>query len=183
MNFTELENYMKGIDTNIIPDCEIAVYKDHKCLYKNSFSRPNYSAEESEKDLYYLFSASKVITCTAAMRLIEDKKLGLDDPVSKYLPEFEKLYVMKNGEKVPAENTLTVRHLMSMQGGFTYNLGFEGIKRIQRESGNKATTREVVSALAEMPLSFEPGENYQYSLCHDILAAVFEVVSGKKVPE
>ena len=183
MNFTELENYMKGIDTNIIPDCEIAVYKDHKCLYKNSFSRPNYSAEESEKDLYYLFSASKVITCTAAMRLIEDKKLGLDDPVSKYLPEFEKLYVMKNGEKVPAENTLTVRHLMSMQGGFTYNLGFEGIKRIQRESGNKATTREVVSALAEMPLSFEPGENYQYSLCHDILAAVIEVVSGKKFSE
>ena len=183
MNFIELENYMKNIDTNIIPDCEIAVYKDHKCLYKNSFSRPNYPVEESEKDLYYLFSASKVITCTAAMRLIEDKKLGIDDPVSKYLPEFAKLYVLKEGQKVPAKNTLTVRHLMSMQGGFTYNLGFEGIKRVREESNNKATTREVVSALADMPLSFEPGENYQYSLCHDILAAVIEVASGKKFSE
>ena len=72
---------------------------------------------------------------------------------------------------------------MSMQGGFTYNLGFEGIKRVRGESNNKATTREVVSALARMPLSFEPGENYQYSLCHDILAAVIEVASGKKFSE
>ena len=183
MNFTELENYLKNIDTNIIPDCEIAVYKDHKCLYKNSFARPNYPEEEKEKDLYYLFSASKVITCTAAMRLIEDEKLRLDDPVSKYLPEFANLYVLKEGKKVPAENTLTVRHLMSMQGGFTYDLGFEGIKRVREESNNKATTREVVSALARMPLSFEPGENYQYSLCHDILAAVIEVASGKKFSE
>ena len=183
MNFTELENYLKNIDTNIIPDCEIAVYKDHKCLYKNSFARPNYPEEEKEKDLYYLFSASKVITCTAAMRLIEDEKLGLDDPVSKYLPEFAKLYVLKEGKKVPAENTLTVRHLMSMQGGFTYDLGFEGIKKVREESNNKATTREVVSALSRMPLSFEPGENYQYSLCHDILAAVIEVASGKKFSE
>ena len=57
MNFTELENYLKKIDTNLIPDCEIAVYKDHKCLYKNSFSRPNYPEVEREKDLYYLFAS------------------------------------------------------------------------------------------------------------------------------
>lgn len=183
MNFTELENYLKKIDTNLIPDCEIAVYKDHECLYKNSFSRPDYPAEENEKDLYYLFSASKVITCTAALRLVEDGKLGIDDPVSKYLPEFTRLYVLKDGEKVPAKNTLTVRHLFSMQGGFNYNLGFEGIKRVKAETDNKASTREIVAAIAEMPLSFEPGENYQYSLCHDILAAVIEVASGKKFSE
>ena len=84
MNFTELTNYLSKIDTNLIPDCEIAVYKNHDCLYKNSFSRPDYPKEEAKKDLYYLFSASKVITCTAALRLVEENKLGIQDPVSKY---------------------------------------------------------------------------------------------------
>ena len=183
MNFTELTDYLSKIDTNLIPDCEIAVYKDHECLYKNSFSRPDYPKEEAKKDLYYLFSASKVITCTAALRLVEENKIGIDDPVSKYLPEFAELYVLKGDKKVPAKNTLLIRHLFSMQGGFTYDLGYESIKRVKEESNNKASTREIVAAIAKMPLAFEPGEDYRYSLCHDILAAVVEVASGKKFSE
>ena len=183
MNFTELTNYLSKIDTNLIPDCEIAVYKNHECLYKNSFSRPDYPKEEAKKDLYYLFSASKVITCTAALRLVEENKIGIDDPVSKYLPEFAELYVLKGDKKVPAKNTLLIRHLFSMQGGFTYDLGYEGIRRVRQESNNKASTREIVAAIAKMPLAFEPGEDYRYSLCHDILAAVVEVASGKKFSE
>ena len=183
MNFTELTNYLSKIDTNLIPDCEIAVYKNHECLYKNSFSRPDYPKEEAKKDLYYLFSASKVITCTAALRLVEENKIGIDDPVSKYLPEFAELYVLKGDKKVPAKNTLLIRHLFSMQGGFTYDLGYEGIRRVREESNNKASTREIVAAIAKMPLAFEPGEDYRYSLCHDILAAVVEVASGKKFSE
>ena len=183
MNFTELTNYLSKIDTNLIPDCEIAVYKNHECLYKNSFSRPDYPKEEAKKDLYYLFSASKVITCTAALRLVEENKIRIDDPVSKYLPEFAELYVLKGDKKVPAKNTLLIRHLFSMQGGFTYDLGYESIRRVKEESNNKASTREIVSAISKMPLAFEPGEDYRYSLCHDILAAVVEVASGKKFSE
>lgn len=183
MNFTELTDYLSKIDTNLIPDCEIAVYKNHECLYKNSFSRPDYPKEEAKKDLYYLFSASKVITCTAALRLVEENKIGIDDPVSRYLPEFAELYVLKGDKKVPAKNTLLIRHLFSMQGGFTYDLGYEGIRRVREESNNNASTREIVAAIAKMPLAFEPGEDYRYSLCHDILAAVVEVASGKKFSE
>ena len=183
MNFTELTDYLSKIDTNLIPDCEIAVYKNHECLYKNSFSRPDYPKEEAKKDLYYLFSASKVITCTAALRLVEENKIRIDDPVSKYLPEFAELYVLKGDKKVPAKNTLLIRHLFSMQGGFTYDLGYEGIRRVREESNNNASTREIVAAIAKMPLAFEPGEDYRYSLCHDILAAVVEVASGKKFSE
>lgn len=183
MNFTQLTDYLSKIDTNLIPDCEIAVYKNHECLYKNSFSRPDYPKEEAKKDLYYLFSASKVITCTAALRLVEENKIRIDDPVSKYLPEFAELYVLKGDKKVPAKNTLLIRHLFSMQGGFTYDLGYESIRRVKEESNNKASTREIVSAISKMPLAFEPGEDYRYSLCHDILAAVVEVASGKKFSE
>lgn len=183
MNFTGLTDYLSKIDHNLIPDCEIAVYKDHECIYKNTFSKPGYDPEEAKKDTYFLFSASKVITCTAALRLVEDGKLGLDDPVSKYLPEFAELYVKKGEGKVPAKNTLTVRHLFSMQGGFNYYFMHESIQKVIRESNRQASTREIVAAISKMPLEFEPGENFHYSLCHDILAAVVEIVSGKKFSE
>ncbi len=180
MDFSGLTNYLTNLDNNLIPDCEIAVYKDHECIYKNSFIKPVYTTEEANKDMYFLFSASKVITCTAAMRLFEDGKIGLDDPVSKYLPEFAQLYVKAENNTVPAKNTLTIRHLFSMQGGFNYNLRYESIQKVINESNNQASTREIVAAIAKMPLEFEPGDNYLYSLCHDILAAVIEVASGKK---
>ncbi len=184
MDFSKLTNYLKNLDHNLIPDCEIAVFKDHECIYKNAFTKPNYDLNEANKDTYFLFSATKVITCTAALRLVEEGKILLDEPVSKYLPEFAELYV-RNGDngKVPAKKTLTVRHLFSMQGGFTYFFGYESIQKVIRESNRQASTCEIVSAIAQMPLEFEPGDNFHYSLCHDILAAVVEVASGKKFSE
>lgn len=183
MNFDGLAEFLKNIDHNLIPDCEVVVYKDHKCIYKKRFATDRVAPEEDNKDMYYLFSASKVITATATMRLVEEGKIGLDDPVKNYLPEFANLYVMKNGEKVPAQNTLTIRHLLSMQGGFNYNINHEELKNIKEQSDNKATTREVVAAIAKMPLVFEPGEDYLYSICHDVLAAIIEVVTGKSFYE
>lgn len=183
MNFSLLTNYLNQVDKNNFPDFRLLVYKDHKCIYDERFVADDVLPEETDKDMYYIFSASKVITCTAAMRLIQDGKLGLDDPVYKYLPEFKELYVNKNGERALAKNTLTVRHLFSMQGGFTYDLCHSEIRKIQEETKNKATTLEMMKGLSKMTLSFEPGENFQYSLCHDILAAVVEVASGKKFSE
>lgn len=183
MDFSGLTNYLTNLDHNLIPDCEIAVYKDHECIYKNAFSKPDYDTKEAEKDTYFLFSATKVITCTAALRLVEEGKLDLEDAVSKYLPEFAELYVRNGDDKVPAKNTLTIRHLFSMQGGFTYYFGYDSIQKAIKESDYKGSTREIVASIAQMPLEFEPGENFHYSLCHDILAAVVEVVTGKKFSE
>ena len=183
MDFSRLINYLEQRDKNLIPDCRVVVYKDHECLLDRSFACSDVTESEKNKDMYYLFSASKVITCTSALRLVEDGKLGIDDPVSKYLPEFAELYIIKDVKKVPAKNTLTVRHLFSMQGGLTYNLGHEEIQKIKDATDNKATTREIMRGIAKMPLSFEPGTNYQYSLCHDVLAAVIERISGLSFAE
>ena len=183
MDFSNLTNYLENIDHNFIPDCEIVVYKDHQCLYKNTFSKPNYNPEESQKDMYYLFSATKVITATATLRLVEEGKLDLDDPVCKFLPEFADLYVKNGSDILPAKNALTIRHLFSMQGGFTYNFFAPSIQEAIKKYGSLGTTREIVSSFTTVPLIFEPGENFCYSLCHDILAAVVEVVVGKRFSE
>lgn len=174
MNFEKLTNYIKNTDKNLIPECEIAIYQNNEKIYYNYFKRDD--VKENKKDMYFLFSASKPITCTSALMLLEKGLLNLEDPVSKYLPEFGELY-LRDGSR--AKNTLKIKHLFTMTGGFTYDVGFEGIKKVYAETNGKATTREMVAAISKMPLEFEPGEGYRYSLCHDVLAAVVEVITGK----
>ena len=168
-----------------IPSCDICVWEDHKEIYRFMCGFKNASKTEIIKgdELYYLYSASKVITCTAAMRLVERGTIGLDDPVSKYIPEYAFLrYKSPEGIK-PCTNVMTVRHLFSMRGGLNYNIDSEPIKTVRKETDNKADTLTMVKSFIKEPLEFQPGEGFQYSLCHDVLAAVVEVASGKKFGE
>ena len=166
-----------------IPSCDLIVYKDGEEVYRHlaGFSDAEGKVPASTNDLYRLFSATKVSTCTAALRLIEDGKLSLDDPVSKYLPAYANLTVKQaDGSVAPAKNVMTVRHLFTMSGGLNYDMNRGGSPRIIAEKGIKAGTVEICNAYAEAPLDFEPGTHFQYSLCHDVLGAVIEVASGMK---
>lgn len=166
-----------------VPACELAVTKDGETVYRKSvgFSDSAKTKPACPDDIYWIFSATKVITCTAAMRLVESGVIALDDPVSKYIPEFEHLIIKnKDGSLVPAQNTLTVEHLFTMTGGLTYNLGTANILLAKKFD---TSTLHIVKAIAKDPLVFEPGTHYQYSLCHDVLAAVVEVASGIRFSE
>ncbi len=187
MDLSLLKNYLDNIDKNMVPSCRCIVKRGNETLFEYFGAREDVYESEKDKSLYYLFSATKVITCSAVMRLHEEGLLSIEDPVYKYLPEFETLYIggsfqrahMVIDESMPkAKNTLLIKHLMSMQGGFTYDLGHPEILKVKEETNNQASTREIVRAISKIPLLFEPGTNYQYSLCHDILAAIVEVVSG-----
>jgi CubicO group peptidase (beta-lactamase class C family) len=115
------------------------------------------------------------------MQLIEQGLIGLDVPVSEYLPEYKMMKVKEGSGVRPAKNTLTTRHLLSMQSGLNYNLDAPSILKILEASEYDATTRQVIAALASEPLDFEPGTHFQYSLSHDVLGAVIEVVSGQQL--
>ena len=78
---------------------------------------------------------------------------------------------------------MLVWHLLSMQSGLDYDLERPGVKRVLQEKGMAATTREVVDAFTESPLIFEPGTHFRYSLSHDVVAALIEVVSGMRFGE
>jgi len=115
--------------------------------------------------------------------LVEEGKLSLDDPVSKYLPEFETLWVLDsetNGERrvVRAANVLTVRHVMSHMGGLPFEL-----PNYERMGGwnRRMPLRSAAAVAAALPLEFEPGTRDSYSnLGIDIGAAVVEVVAGMR---
>ena len=115
--------------------------------------------------------------------LVEEGKLNLDDPVSKYLPEFGELWVQEsqsNGVRrvVKARNVLTVRQVMNHTGGFAFELpNFKSMGGWSR----RMPLRSVAAMAAALPLQFEPGTKIRYSnVGIDIGAAIVEVISGKR---
>ena len=190
MDFSAIKNYLDNVDGNLVPFRECLVTVNGKNVFQYSACKADVKELERGKDTYYIFSMSKISTCVAAMRLVEEGKMSLDDPVSKYLPEFDELYIggsyercaeVRDDDMPKAKNPLLIKNLFAMGGGLTYNLGHPEIRKVRQATDDKADTRQIASAIAKMPLLFEPGEDYAYSLCHDVLGAVIEVVSGKSL--
>lgn len=178
MDFTKLKDYLEHLkETENIPACDCVVYKGHDIVFRHMAGFSDLAGKKpvSASDKYILYSATKVLTATATMQLVERGMLGLEDAVSQYLPEFAHMYV---GDK-EAENRITVEHLLSMRGGFNYNVDVPQIRQAVQDNP-QADTAEIIKALAKVPLDFEPGTRFQYSLCHDVLARLIEVVSGMK---
>lgn len=185
--FEPLTGFLDSIEAKFnIPAVEVAVMKGGELIYRHAagYSDPEKTKPVSDKDLYWIFSSSKISTCTAALKLIEDGVIGLDDPVSKYLPNYANLTVMQeDGTVVPAKNVMTIRHLMSMCGGLDYDGKRGSVEKVIAEKGEAVTTADICNAFADGPLVFDPGTHFRYSLCHDVLGGVIEVASGMRFGE
>jgi CubicO group peptidase (beta-lactamase class C family) len=144
--------------------------------------------------IFRIYSMSKPITSVAAMMLVEDGRLKLDDPIATYLPEYASMTVgvEKPGadgkpvlETVPARRPITVQDLMRHTSGLTY--GFFGpglVKQAYNAAGlgdNDPTLAEFSQRLAKLPLAYQPGTTWDYSQSTDILGRVIEVVSGQSL--
>lgn len=186
MNFDNVIRLMdESVEKHCVPCSEIIVTRKGEEIFRYRNGTRDVLRKEplTGKELYFLYSATKPITCTAALQLVEQGKLGLEDKLADYLPEFAEMYVKQpDGSLKKAQNPITIRNLFTMTTGFHYNVACPSIMKVKEENPD-AATREVVCALAHEPLSFEPGTHYQYSLSHDVLAAVIEVVSGETFGE
>ncbi len=140
-----------------------------------------------DKDaLFRIYSMTKPITTVAMMMLYEDGLFQLGDPVSKYVPEFEKQKILKDGELVDPGSPMTIEQLMSHSAGLTY--GFEGdhvVETAYQESGlsESSDLDEYIQKLSVLPLRFEPGTRYHYSVATDVLGAMVERLSGMTLEE
>lgn len=173
MDTTAFEIVRKELDllaAQGMPLCGVTVRRSHEKLFE-------YGVNIANDQRLFLYSCSKPITIAGVMRLYERGLIGLDDPVAKYLPAYADAYVMKNGVKAKPDTVMTIRHLMTMTAGLNYDLNTEPIR--QTITAGKTDTISIVNAFIQLPLDFSPGDKYQYSLAHDVLAAIAEVVSGK----
>jgi CubicO group peptidase (beta-lactamase class C family) len=155
-----------------------------------------------ENSIYRMYSTTKVVTGIAAMRLIQDGKLRLDQPVAELIPEFKSLRVAidakKSLESRPARTTMTMRHLLTHTSGLAYWIpaaGSDLLPTVYRERGitpgdygirgvrpgygpQVKTLSEMLARLAELPLLADPGTVYQYSVGYDVMGLIIERVSG-----
>ena len=180
MNFEPLRALMETLVAEGVPGCELAVCRGHKVLFHEcaGFSDAARLRPATPFDRYLLYSCTKPVTAAAAMRAMEEGLFELEQPVADILPAYKDAYLLKDGARVKPENAMTIRHLMTMSAGLNYNFDRESIRRANERHDGCATTVEIAEALVEDPLDFEPGARFQYSLCHDVLAAVIEKASG-----
>lgn len=148
---------------------------------------PQSGAAMQPDSIFRIYSMTKPIVSLATLMLVEQGRLQLVDPVSRYLPVFagQNVAVEQGGERalVPAQRDATVHDLLRHTAGLTYEfLGDSPVQLQYRDADIAARDRsnaEFCAVLAALPLAHQPGSCWQYSRATDVLGAVLEVVSGK----
>ncbi len=132
--------------------------------------------------IFRIYSMTKPITAVAALILVDEKKLSLDDSVAKHLPDLTDVR-LENGEK--PTRAMTVRDLCCHTSGLIYGWGADKVSR-RYQKANVLGQRDLdamVDRLADLPLAFEPGSKWRYGVSTDVLGAVVEAVSGQPLDE
>lgn len=179
-DFTKLREFQDYLVGWRIPGNDCSVFKDGREIYRYC---AGYADVENGRrmrgdELYYFWSASKVITTSLALRLHEAGLYAMNDSLADYIPEFRDMR-LSNGE--PAANQIKIKHLFNMSAGFDYNFNTPAINEVREKTNGRCPTLDVARAIAKSPLQFEPGSHWSYSLCHDVLGAFIETVSGKRL--
>ncbi|WP_373497702.1 serine hydrolase domain-containing protein [Aquiflexum sp.] len=178
------------------PGLVALIVRNGKVVYHTAKGKADVeSGKDMSKDaIFRIASQTKAITSTAVMMLWEEGKFRLDDPISKYIPEFKNPKVLQNFQygdttytTVPAKREISIRHLLTHSAGIGYG-GIdrdERMKMIYQKAGiveafdtegmdNERNIRE----LAKLPLHQDPGESFIYSMSIDVLGYLVEIVSG-----
>ncbi|MCP1426824.1 CubicO group peptidase (beta-lactamase class C family) [Paenibacillus xylanexedens] len=187
MDFKPLASFIDRITSWRIPWAEVLVMHRNDTVfhYRNGYANLEEKTPIGDGAIFNLYSMTKIMTCVAGLQLVEKGAMLLSDPLSDYLPEYAEMMVKKtmpNGEirLEKATRAITVRDLFTMTAGFSYDVGCPSIQEAVKSTDGTLPTRDFARALAKEPLLFEPGTHWNYSMCHDVLGALVEVVSGKR---
>ena len=182
MMFSQTRKFCDSFLEAGIPGFDLAVYKDGKSVVRHwaGYSDLENKIQIDGTERYNLYSCSKVITCTAALQLWERGLFSLEDKLSHYMPEFTHMQIQTETGLRQAQKPILIKHLFEMTAGFSYKCNSPWIRICKEETQGRCPTRELMVYLAKEPLLFEPGERWEYSLCHDVLAALVEVITGEK---
>ena len=155
-----------------------------KVVYFKSFGKMDLEADKPmrEDTIFRIYSMSKAITTAAALILYDEGKLGLDDPVSKYIPDFKEVEVWNAAGNVAPERAPTIRDLMRHTAGLTYGVfGDSEVDKLYLEAKILDPHDDLIAMsakLGKLPLSYSPGTKWIYSVAVDVLGRVIEVASG-----
>ncbi len=188
--------FKNEVETGKISGADILIRQRGKDVYHEIFGVQDVvsKAPITDKTIFRLSSLTKVITSVVAVQLIQDGKMKLDDPVSKYIPSFAKVKVgvekkaedgSKSLELVDPVRPITILDLLRHTSGITY--GFYGdslVRKAYKDAdiyAGEFDLAEFAERIARLPLHNQPGALWQYGHSTDILARIMEIVSGKSL--
>jgi CubicO group peptidase (beta-lactamase class C family) len=190
-----LDATMKGlVDKGYVPGVVTYVARHGKVVHQSIYGKSDLStgAPLKEDTIYRMYSQTKPVTGVAMMILFEEGRWKLDEPVTKYVPEFKDLKVYKGldakGQPIlePIARSATMREVMTHTAGFAYGLTTDNpVDKAYRDSGllGSATLHDVMVEASKLPLASQPGEGWRYSIAVDIQGFIVEKLSGQSLPD
>ena len=185
----------KAVESGELPGAVVLIARDGQLVYAKSFGWQDRDQNIPMRNdsIFRLYSMTKPVVSVAAMMLVEEGKLGLQEPVSKYIPEFKDMKVGVESadaegkpvlKLVDAKRQITVQDLLRHTSGLTYGvLGpLNAVKQMYKDAdifSQKWVLADFCRALAKLPLQFQPGTTWEYSHSTDVLGRVVEVASGQ----
>ena len=181
-------NWVKGVVTIIVKDGQVVQYKGY------GYSDADTKKPMENNSIFRIASQTKAIVSAGVLVLYDEGKLSLNDPVSKYIPEFSHETVLDKFNAadttyttVPAKRDITIKDLLTHTSGLDYaGIGSDNMKAIYAKSNLPSglssvdqNLQDVMKRLAELPLVHQPGEKWTYGLNLDLLGDLIEIISGK----
>lgn len=195
---THLNKYFEHyVDDGRLPGFHLVVSRHGKVAHQHRYGMRDMEASlpVDADTIWRIYSMTKPITSVALMMLVEEGKLLLTDPVSKFIPAFGDSRVWRGGSVVkpltePVTEPMLVWHLLTHTAGLTYGFLYQSaVDDIYRRNGYEwgvprgFTLAEACDAWAQMPLLFQPGTEWNYSVATDVVGRLVEVVSGLALDE
>lgn len=183
------------IDNKWIPGAVVLIVRNGKAVFHKAYGQSDVEKGVAMKkdNIFRIASQSKAITSLAVMMLYEEGKFGLDDPISRYIPEFKNPRVLGTvnwGDttytSTPAKSEPTIRQLLTHTSGVDYaGIGSQELRAIYAKAGipsgignHNMVLADKMKLLGTMPLKHNPGEAFTYGLNLDILGYLIEITSG-----
>ena len=187
----------KYVDSGLVPGAVMLVARRGKVAWTRTMGFRDRAAKEAMRpdSIFRIYSMTKPIVSVAAMMLVEEGKMQVNDPVSKYLPEIGRMKVgveESEGGKptlhlIDPAREMTVQDLLRHTSGLIYGTRGKSLVNaayIEGKIGSREfSNEELVTKLSNLPLRFSPGDRWEYGVSTDVLGRVVEVVSGKTLGE
>ena len=190
MNFQALRDFQDHLTSWRIPGCDCEVRIGHETVHRYQSGYADLATKKPMRgnEFYYLWSSSKVMTAVLALKLYEQGKFLLDEPLERYAPEFSEMWIeeiMPDGSisRRKAERKIRLVDVFTMSAGFGYNMESKEIKDLIAAKNGGGTARDMLKAFAAMPLCFEPGDRWGYSLGLDVLGGLVEILADCRMSE
>ena len=191
-NFVKIDSIINAeIQLKNIAGGVAYVYYDNKLVYDKAYGYANLANQTKMEvnSIFRIASQTKAIVSIAFLQLVEKGKIGLDDPIEKYIPAFSKQQVaIIEGDSfklVSKKRAVTIRDLLTHQSGISsqdefpkYKAFFNKYQLNQPLNNGYASLKEEVDQIAAMPLVHQPGERFSYGLSTNVIGRLIEIISG-----